>query len=180
MISTIKIYTDGSCHTQQCVGAWVAIVFIDDLKYVLSDVEHDTTHNRMELLAVIKAMEFIFEKQVEATQIEVISDSQYVVGLLGRKYKFEASAYSTKKGNPIRNVDLVQQLLSLVTKLNVSFTKIKAHQQKTLETQYNIEADLLCRKLVRDTCYTNVCSKRCNRIRTNTLVIADRCSICFL
>ncbi len=180
MIPTIKIYTDGSCHTQQCGGAWVAIVFIDGLKYIISGAENNTTHNRMELLAVIKALEFILDKHGDATLIEVISDSQYVVGLLGRKHKFEALDYNTKKGNPIRNVDLVQQLLSLVTKLNVSFTKIKAHQQKTLETQYNIEADLLCRKLVRDTCYTNVCSKRCNRIRTNTLVIADRCSICFL
>lgn len=106
----------------------------------------------MELLAVINALEFIFDKHANATYVEVVSDSQYVVGLLARKHKFETLNYQTKKGNAIRNVDLVKQLLLLVAKLNVSFTKIKAHQQKTLQTQYNIEADLLCRKLVREAC----------------------------
>ncbi len=160
MISTIKIYTDGSCHTQQCVGVWVAIVFIDGLKHVTTGVERNTTHNRMELLAVIKALEFVLDKQGDATHMEVISDSQYVVGLLDRKHKFEDLNYHTKKGNQIRNVDLVKQLLCYVTKLKVSLIKIKAHQQKTLETQYNIEADLLCRKLVREVCSTNVINQK--------------------
>ncbi len=147
-MSQIKIFTDGSCHTQQCVGAWAAIVFINDTKTVLSNVEQNTTHNRMEIVAVIKAVEFIVE-QHQALKIEVVSDSQYVVGLLNRKQKFESQNYLTKKGNDIRNVDLVKQLLSYTDKLQITFTKIKAHQQKTNQTQYNIEADLMCRRLVR-------------------------------
>ena len=54
----ITIYTDGSCHTQQLVGAWAAIIFIGAKKFVLSGTEENTTHNRMELTAIIEALKF--------------------------------------------------------------------------------------------------------------------------
>ena len=48
-MNSAEIYTDGSCHTQQCIGAWAAIILIDQQKIVLSGRENDTTHNRMEI-----------------------------------------------------------------------------------------------------------------------------------
>ncbi len=39
------IYTDGSCHTQHCLGAWVAIIFIACEKTILSGKDFNTTHN---------------------------------------------------------------------------------------------------------------------------------------
>ena len=55
----ITIYTDGSCHAQKRIGAWAAIVIINIEKIVLKGVEINTTHNRMELMAVIKAIEYV-------------------------------------------------------------------------------------------------------------------------
>ncbi len=145
-----EIYTDGSCHTQQCVGAWAAVLLIDGQKIVLSGKENDTTHNRMEILAVINAIKYIQQHFTIISKIKIVSDSQYVIGLIGRQSKFTTSNFSTKAGNDIRNVDLVKELLHLLSIINVEFLKIKAHQKATDVVNYNIEVDKLSRQLVRE------------------------------
>lgn len=150
MTNYAEIYTDGSCHTQQCVGAWASVVLIDEQKKVLSGVEKDTTHNRMEILAVINSIKYIQQHYKMTTEVKVVSDSQYVIGLISRQFKFAASDFTTKAGNDIRNVDLVKELLSLVATINVQFVKIKAHQKATDVVNYNIEVDKLSRQLVRE------------------------------
>lgn len=146
----IEIYTDGSCYNGRHIGSWVAILFIEGEKIVLSDIETDSTNHRMEITAVIKAIQYIRENYRAIKAIRVISDSQYVIGLVGRKEKFTASDFKTKKGNDIRNVDLVKQLLKLHEVIDVEYVKIKAHQQPTDQANYNIEADILARKILRD------------------------------
>ena len=147
-----EIYTDGSCHTQYRVGAWVAIVFINTGKKVLSAIVPDTTHNRMELSAVIKAIEYIKNNYPSITTIKLFSDSQYVVGLPGRKEKLSALNFSTKKGDEIQNADLVKELFRHLSTSPVEFIKVKAHQKQSETFNYNIEADKLSRKMVRDAC----------------------------
>lgn len=145
---SVEIYTDGSCHTQQCVGAWVAILLSENKKIVLSGKETNTTHNRMELKAVIKALEYVRSNYINITSITVVSDSQYVVGLYSRKEKLVKQSFNTKTGKEIRNADLVKEFLLLGDA--VRFAKIKAHQKKTAEINYNIVADVLVRKLMRE------------------------------
>lgn len=144
----IQVYTDGSCHTQLCIGAWAALIFIGDVKIILSGIENNTTHNRMELMAVIKAVEHIRQNE-QAALITVVTDSQYVTGLQARQQKFIANNFTSKKGNQISNADLVKELLALLDKVPVTLQKIKAHQKITVEENYNIEADKLSRSLVR-------------------------------
>ncbi len=146
----IEVYTDGSCYNGRHVGSWVAILFIEGGKIVLSDLETDATNHRMELTAVIKAIEYVRDKHPTATTVKIISDSQYVIGLARRKTKFLFTDFKTKKGNEIRNIDLVKKLLELHEVIDVEYVKIKAHQQPTNETNYNIEADILARKILRD------------------------------
>ena len=145
-----EIYTDGSCHTQNTIGAWVAIVFTTTGKKVLAETVDNTTHNRMELLAVIKGMEYIKNNYPGITTIKLFSDSQYVVGLPGRKEKLSAAGFSTKKGNDVQNADLVKELFEHLSTLPVEFIKVKAHQKQGTTFNYNIEADKLSRKMVRD------------------------------
>lgn len=146
----IEIYTDGSCHTQLCIGAWASIILIGDKKINLSGVVQNTTHNRMEILAVIKTLDyFIKEINIDFDKITIVSDSQYVVGLLDRRPKFIVSAYKTKAGKDIRNKDLVLQLFNHTDNLNIEFVKIKAHQKQTDVINYNNEVDKICRALVR-------------------------------
>ncbi len=84
-----EIYTDGSCHTQQCVGAWAAVLLIDEQKIVLSGKENDTTHNRMEILAVINAIKYIQQHFTIISKIKIVSDSQYVIGLIRKMLKIK-------------------------------------------------------------------------------------------
>ena len=147
---SINIYTDGSCHTQQCAGAWVSIIFINEEKTILSGTALQTTHNRMELLAVIEALKYIQNNCTNPTLITVITDSQYVIGLQAREAKFIEQQYTTKKGTAIGNADLVKTLLGYINILPVVFIKIKAHLKKTDVANYNIEADILSRNLVRN------------------------------
>jgi len=145
-----EIYTDGSCHTQNRIGAWVAIILTIKGKKVLAETVANTTHNRVELSAVIKAIAYIKNNYPAITTIKLFSDSQYVVGLPGRREKLSVSGFSTKKGNDIQNADLVKELFAHLSTLPVEFIKVKAHQKQGAIFNYNIEADKLSRKMVRD------------------------------
>lgn len=147
---TVSIYTDGSCHTQLCIGAWAAVILIKDDKIVLSGKESNTTHNRMELLAVINSIYYVKDHYKEIEKIHIVSDSQYVIGLIDRQTKFTINNFKTKAGNEIRNIDLVKELLGLVNSTNIRFEKIKAHQKENDQINYNIEVDKICRQIVRE------------------------------
>ena len=116
---------------------------------MLSGSESETTHNRMEILAVIKSIHYVQENHKEAKSLHVISDSQYVIGLIEREKKFIKSDFKTKSGHDIRNVDLVKEFLNLIKEFKISFMKIKAHQKRSDATKYNIEVDQLSRAIVR-------------------------------
>lgn len=138
----MDIYTDGSCDTQKRLGAWAAIILSSSGKIVLSGKEVETTHQRMELLAVIKALTF-----VGVGEVTVYSDSQYVTGLVGRREKLAGKGFMTKKGDEIRNIDLVREFLALDAAMEITFVKVKAHGK---EFPYNVEVDKLVRGLVRE------------------------------
>jgi ribonuclease HI len=148
-MTSVTIYTDGSCHTRQRVGAWAAILLIGSHKQVLSGSVPDTTHNRMELTAVIKALEYLRDNNKDITNLTICSDSQYVIGLTTREPRLSTLGFTTKKGKELPNADLVKELLDYFRLFTIEFVKIKAHQKKAEIINYNIEADYLARKLVR-------------------------------
>lgn len=145
----VTIYTDGSCHTQTRTGAWAAIVLAGDDKTILQEVVHDTTHNRMELTAVIVSIEFAIAKYPEAI-LEITTDSQYVADLPQRKERLSTQSFITKKGNVLNNSDLLQKLFGLLDGHSISFIKVKAHQKPTEIENLNREVDMICRKLMRE------------------------------
>jgi len=148
MSSSIDVYTDGSCNPEYEVGAWAAILFINDEKLVLSATVEDTTHQRMELTAVIKAFEYLTQINVLEPSIRVFTDSQYVVDIPRRSAGLIAKSFLTKSGQPVHNADLLQELISFIEKLKPIFVKLKAHQREVSST--NQEVDRLSRKLVRE------------------------------
>jgi ribonuclease HI len=144
-----EIYTDGSCHTQKKIGAWASILKIDGEKIVLKGEVKNTTHNRMELVAVIEALNYIDKNEYDA-QLEVYTDSQYVCGILNRKEKLKNNRFLTKKGTSIQNADLVETLIQQIESHSIRFIKVKAHQKADTESsKYNGQVDKLSRKLVR-------------------------------
>ncbi len=147
--SAISVYTDGSCHTQLKAGGWAAILFWGKKKIILKGEAQQTTHNRMELLAVINAIDFVVEKDSSAI-ISIFSDSQYVVQIPVRKDKLKSNLFITKKGNELQNSDLVQKLIFQIENYNITFTKVKAHLKTGETPNYNREVDIIVREIVRE------------------------------
>ena len=145
----ITIYTDGAYSPQYHIGAWAAMLFIGDSTITLNGIEHQSTHNAMELLAILKGIEYIIARGLSTDEITVVTDSQYAVNLPERKEKLAANNFLTKKGNELRNAALVRRLLDYTAILNIHFVKVKAHQPKTNEPNYNREVDKLVRKILR-------------------------------
>ena len=144
----IEIYTDGSSHTQKLIGAWAAIIYYNKTKIIIKQVETNTSHNRMEMQAVIQAIKFVDTNYSTNIPIIINSDSQYVVNLVDRKEKLKKNEFITKKGNPVKNLDLVITLIDQIETHEITFNKIKAHV-KDGDTK-NREVDLLVRKLMRE------------------------------
>lgn len=143
----IKVYTDGSCHTQKKIGTWAALIYIGETKHILSGFETDTSHNRMELLGILKAIEYLKQEGWQDANIAIYTDSQYAVKLQSRREKLELKGFQTKKGNAVRNSDLVKALLYECDVLNLEFHKVKAHQ---LDGDiFNREVDYLVRTELR-------------------------------
>ena len=145
----IQIFTDGSCHTQLKIGGWAAVILLEKEIFKISGQEKYTTHNAMEILAVLKGIDFLEKKKILFSKIEVISDSQYVVRILERKEKLKLANFLTKKNAPIRNKELVKKLIEKIETLPLVFTKVKAHQKKSESINYNRVVDKLARAEVR-------------------------------
>ena len=150
MTNSAAIYTDGSCDTQSGQGAWVAIILADGEKVVLSGKVPDTTHNRMELSAVIEGITYAQHNFKGIQYLHIYADSQYVTGLMARQYKLSHANFITSKGTTLRNADLVKELYILGEQVQLIFTKVKAHQKQGMEINYNIDADKLVRKIMRE------------------------------
>lgn len=103
----------------------------------------------MELSAVIEGITYIQNNRKSIRQLSIYSDSQYVTGLMDRQHKLSTTNFITSKGTLLRNAEMIQQLYSLSTQMQLTFTKVKAHQKAGTEINYNIEADKLVRKILR-------------------------------
>jgi len=145
----IEIFTDGSCNTKLRIGAWAALIFTGDKKIDLHGEETNTTHNRMELLAAIKALEYIDKNNCK---IIIYSDSQYLVDIQIRRNKLKINNYLTKKGEAIQNKDLVEKVVSFLETMDLELIKVKAHLKKNETSNFNREVDKLSRKIVRESC----------------------------
>lgn len=131
----VDIYTDGACSGNPGAGGYCAILIFNGIERVISGGEGGTTNNRMELLAVIKGLEAL----KEPCEVNLYSDSQYVINAINEKWleNWSNSGWrgSSKKG--VKNVDLWQALIPLITMHKVNFIKVKGHS----DNEYNNRCD---------------------------------------
>ena len=80
----VKLYTDGACSPNPGKGGWAALFQLNDKLYTRFGYEADTTNNRMELLAIIKGLELLADQNIQASCVEIYSDSQYVVNTINK------------------------------------------------------------------------------------------------
>ena len=135
----IKIYTDGSCLNNPGNGGWAAIISINDEVKKISGSVKDTTNNKMELMAPIKALQGIKEQQ----PIEIYTDSQYVrLGITDWVHKWMKNNWQTSKKEPVKNKELWIQLYELTNSFDIKWIWVKAHSGNLL----NEEVDLLAKR----------------------------------
>ena len=136
-MKTVEIYTDGACSGNPGPGGWGAILRYNGVEKELSGGEAQTTNNRMELTAAIKALEAL----KEPCAVELYSDSKYVVEALEKGWaegwKKRGWVKSDKK--PALNPDLWQRLLELLEMHSVSCHWVKGHA----ENQFNNRCDAM-------------------------------------
>jgi len=125
----IIIYCDGACsgnQFEQNVGGWGAVLQYKDRVKEIYGGEKNTTNNRMELTACIKALEQVKLKNAE---IEIYCDSAYIVNCFrqGWHLKWQRNGWMTSKKEPVENRDLWERLISLADQHQVTFQKVKGH-----------------------------------------------------
>jgi len=130
----LKIYTDGAARGNPGPGGYGAILIWGDIHKELSGGYRKTTNNRMELLAVIKALQAL---KKEGLTMTIYSDSQYVVKAVNEGWLRNWIATNFKGGK--KNKDLWLEYYELASKHNVRFVWVRGHA----DNAYNNRCDEL-------------------------------------
>ena len=138
----VIIYTDGACSGNPGAGGYGAVLLYGDKRKELSQGYRMTTNNRMEVLAVIKALE-ILKGQCSVT---LYSDSKYVVDAIEKGWvkKWKANGWKRNQKEMASNIDLWERLLELLEKHHVVFHWVKGHADNI----ENERCDFLARKAI--------------------------------
>ncbi len=133
----IEIYTDGACSGNPGPGGWGAILRFNGIEKELSGGEAQTTNNRMELTAVISALECL----KEPCEIDLYSDSKYVIDALslGWARSWRAKGWIKSDKKPALNIDLWERLLKLTEQNEMHYHWVKGHA----DNAYNNRCDAL-------------------------------------
>lgn len=121
----VEIFTDGACSGNPGAGGWGVILRYNTVEKELSGGEENTTNNRMELTAVIAALEAL----KEPCNITLYTDSRYVMnGIEEWIEQWKVNGWRTaNKKSAVKNIELWQRLDELRTKHEIRFVWVKGH-----------------------------------------------------
>lgn len=121
----VDIYTDGACKHNPGPGGWGAVIVFKGIEKEMSGGEAHTTNNRMELMAVISALEAL----KEPCEVTLTSDSKYVIDSIEKKwvYGWKQRGWVKSDKSPALNPDLWERLLQLLEIHEVKLVWVKGH-----------------------------------------------------
>ena len=120
----IEIFTDGACRGNPGPGGWGALLRYGEHERELFGGEPDTTNNRMELMAAIRALETLREP----CDVDLTTDSEYVrKGISEWLPAWKARNWKTSDRKPVKNADLWQQLEAAAARHTVRWHWVKGH-----------------------------------------------------
>lgn len=148
----VEIYTDGSSLKNPGPGGWAAIFKAQGRSKVIYGYDEETTNNKMELTAAIKALEHL----KWACEVELYTDSQYVFnGITNWVHKWMKNGWQAlnfcpiKKRydgfKPVQNVELWKSLVNASSRHRVKYVWVRGHD----DTELNIQCDLIAREAAR-------------------------------
>jgi ribonuclease HI len=123
-MSVVDIYTDGACRGNPGPGGWAALLSMNGHEKELAGAEVLTTNNRMELTAVIRALEAL----KRPAKVRVYTDSQYVrKGIMEWVASWKARGWRTADRKPVKNQDLWEQLDALAAAHEIEWHWVPGH-----------------------------------------------------
>ena len=139
MRKLVEIYTDGACSGNPGKGGWAAVLIYKDTRRQISGAERETTNNRMELLAAIRALEAL----KMPCEVKLYSDSAYLCNGFNKGwiYNWIRNGWKTAAKKNVENVELWQRLYELTRTHSVEWIKVAGHSDNELNN--------LCDKLAR-------------------------------
>lgn len=144
MSEDIEIYTDGACKGNPGKGGWGALLKYRNVERELYGAEQMTTNNRMELTAVIKALEAM---KRPGLSIRLYSDSRYVLnGIEEWMAGWKARGWKTASRKPVLNQDLWQRLDALSQQHDIEWHWVKGHSGDS----GNEKADALANRAIEE------------------------------
>ena len=124
MSGVVTVYTDGACKGNPGPGGWGALLVAGGRERELSGGERHTTNNRMELTAVIRALESLNR----ACDIELYTDSQYVKnGIETWIHGWKRNGWRTADRKPVKNAELWRELDRLAAQHRIHWHWVKGH-----------------------------------------------------
>jgi ribonuclease HI len=124
-MKSIEIFTDGACSGNPGPGGWGAILRYNGTVRELKGGEADTTNNRMELMAAIRALEAL---KGGPHRIAFYTDSNYVKdGISGWIHGWKRNGWKTAARKPVKNVELWQELDELVRRHEIVWHWVRGH-----------------------------------------------------
>ena len=132
MSKQVIIYTDGACLGNPGPGGWAAVLQYGDSLREIFGGEADTTNNRMELMAAIRALEELKSPQ----RVTLYTDSQYVQkGMTAWLADWKAKNWQTKAKTPVLNKDLWLRLDAAAAKHDMDWRWVKGHAGDAMNTR---------------------------------------------
>ncbi|WP_425409125.1 ribonuclease HI [Hyphococcus sp.] len=120
----IEIFTDGACLGNPGPGGWGVLILNGDETRELSGGESQTTNNRMELMAAIRAL----EDTAPDKPITLHTDSQYVKnGITTWIHGWKRNGWKTASKKPVKNRDLWEALDRLIVARKIDWRWVKGH-----------------------------------------------------
>jgi ribonuclease HI len=123
-LKTVVIYTDGACKGNPGPGGWGALLEYDGRRKEIFGGEPHTTNNRMELVAVIRALEALTRE----SDVAIYTDSQYVKnGIEAWIHGWKRNGWKTSDKKPVKNEDLWRELDELAKRHRIQWHWVRGH-----------------------------------------------------
>ena len=120
----IEVFTDGACLGNPGPGGWGVLIVDNGARRELNGGEAETTNNRMEMMAAIRAL----EETAGATAITLVTDSQYVKnGITSWIKGWKKNGWKNASKQPVKNRDLWERLDALTQNRAVEWKWVKGH-----------------------------------------------------
>jgi ribonuclease HI len=128
----VEIFTDGACLGNPGPGGWAALLRYKTVEKYISGGEPDSTNNRMELMAAIRALETLRR----SAHVRLTTDSQYVKqGIESWLQRWIANGWRTSDKKPVKNQDLWERLAAAAKAHNVDWHWTRGHSGHTENEQ---------------------------------------------